>query len=100
MTFRSLIAAAIAPLFAALLAGPAHADVLIENVDGIRIDENGDLDRFTALWVDDDGTIIEVLDKGDKRPERPTYLSDMEGRVIVPGMIDAHLHGETPCGAM
>ena len=92
MTFRSLIAAAIAPLFAALLAGPAHADVLIENVDGIRIDEDGDLDRFTALWVDDDGTIIEVLDKGDKRPERPTYLSDMEGRVIVPGMIDAHLH--------
>ena len=45
MTFRSLIAAAIAPLFAALLAGPAHADVLIENVDGIRIDEDGDLDR-------------------------------------------------------
>ena len=92
MTFRSLIAAAIAPLFAALLAGPAHADVLIENVDGIRIDEDGDLDRFTALWVDDDGTIIEVLDKGDKRPERPTYLSDMKGQIIVPGMIDAHLH--------
>lgn len=71
---------------------PAQADVLIDNVKGVRIDEDGDFDRFTGLWVDDDGTILEVLDKGDKRPERPTYLSDMDGQIIVPGMIDAHLH--------
>lgn len=75
-----------------VLAAPAAADVLIENVNGIRIDEDGDLDRFTGLWVEDDGTIIEVLDKGDDRPERTTYLSDMKGQIIVPGMIDAHLH--------
>ncbi len=88
------------PRFAlALLSGaaiaastPANADVLIDNVDGVRIDEDGDIDHFTGLWVDDDGTIIEVLDKRDKRPEHPTYLSDMKGQIIVPGMIDAHLH--------
>ena len=35
-----------------------------------------------------------VLDKGDKRPEHPKYLSDMDGQIIVPGMIDAHLHAD------
>ncbi|MBD59490.1 MAG: metal-dependent hydrolase [Citromicrobium sp.] len=92
MKFPRLIAAACALLCCASVATPALADVLIDNVQGIRIDEDGDLDRFTGLWVEDDGTIIEVLDKGDKRPERPTYLSDMDGQIIVPGMIDAHLH--------
>tara|TARA_B100001179_G_scaffold218829_1_gene191903 strand:+ start:776 stop:2437 length:1662 start_codon:yes stop_codon:yes gene_type:complete len=83
---------AIALLCIATVFSPAQADVLIDNVKGIRIDEDGDVDRFTGLWVDDDGTILEVLDKGDKRPERPKYLSDMQGQIIVPGMIDAHLH--------
>ncbi|MEL7728977.1 amidohydrolase family protein [Citromicrobium bathyomarinum] len=78
--------------FLAVAHGPAHADVLIDNVEGLRIDEDGDLDRFTGLWLEDDGTIIEVLDKRDKRPERPDFLADMKGQIIVPGMIDAHLH--------
>ncbi|GAB5348075.1 amidohydrolase [Alteriqipengyuania sp. 357] len=71
---------------------PAQADVLIDNVDGYRIDEDGDLDRFTGLWLENDGTIIEVLDKRDKRPERTDFLADMDGKIIVPGMIDAHVH--------
>ena len=90
MKLRSVFALAL--LCAASLSTAAQADVLIDNVDGVRIDEDGDIDHFTGLWVDDDGTIIEVLDKRDKRPERPTYLSDMKGQIIVPGMIDAHLH--------
>ena len=89
---KRLHVSAFALFCAASFAAPAHADVLIDNVEGVRIDEDGDIDRFTGLWVDDDGTIIEVLDKRDKRPERPTYLSDMKGQIIVPGMIDAHLH--------
>mgnify|MGYP002030903048 CR=1 FL=1 len=92
--FKGAPLAALCGVLAATLpvATPAHADVLIDNVNGIRIDEDGDIDRFTGLWVEDDGTIIEVLDRRDKRPERPTYLSDMKGQIIVPGMIDAHLH--------
>ena len=50
------------PLFGATLAllcsTSAAADVLIDNVKGVRIDEDGDVDRFTGLWVDDDGTIL------------------------------------------
>ena len=86
--------------FAALLAGvallafpePASADQLIENVDGIRIDEDGKVDRFTALHIGDDGRIVAVLDRRDDRPERVDYLLDAEGAVMLPGMIDAHLH--------
>ena len=69
---KRLHVSAFALFCAASFAAPAHADVLIDNVDGVRIDEDGDIDHFTGLWVDDDGTIIEVLDKRDKRPERPT----------------------------
>lgn len=92
MKLFSKLGVSLAAVCAASLSVPAGADVLIDNVKGIRLDEDGDIDRFTGLWVDDDGTIIEVLDKGDDRPERTTYLSDMKGQIIVPGMIDAHLH--------
>lgn len=84
------------PLFAALLATvaatPALADQLVDNVDGVRIDENGRIDRFEALWIDDDGRIRQVLDRGDKRPAKVQYRLDGKGRVMIPGLIDAHLH--------
>lgn len=89
MIFRSIAAAG---TFAALaLAAPAQADTLIDNVEGLTIDEDGDIERFTGLWIDDDGRIKQVLERGDKRP-RTDYLEDGEGRVMIPGMIDAHLH--------
>lgn len=84
------------PLLAALLAAtcatPALADQLIENVAGLRIDESGKIDRFEALWIDDGGRIKQVLDRGDKRPARVQYKLDGKGRVLMPGLIDAHLH--------
>ena len=78
-------------LLACALASPAQADVLIENVKGITLDENGQVQRFEALVVDDDGRIAHILAEGDKRP-RTDYLEDGEGRVMLPGMIDAHAH--------
>jgi predicted amidohydrolase YtcJ len=84
------------PLLAALLAtsaaAPALADQLVDNVDGVRIDENGKVDRFEALWIDDDGRIRQVLDRGDRRPSKVQYRLDGKGRVMIPGLIDAHLH--------
>ena len=71
---------------------PALADVLVDNVSGIRIDENGEIDRFTGLWIDDEGRIKQVLEKGDPRPKSIDYLFDGEGRTVIPGLIDAHLH--------
>lgn len=74
------------------LAAPAWADVLIDNIDGITIDEDGEIDRFTGLWIDDGGRVRQVLDRGEERPEGTDYRVDGRGRVVVPGMIDAHLH--------
>ena len=66
MTFRSL--APLAALLALVLPAPALADQLVENVEGVRIDEDGKVDRFNALWIGDDGRIKGVLDRGDERP--------------------------------
>jgi predicted amidohydrolase YtcJ len=77
---------------AALFAAPAAADQLIENVDGVRIDEDGRIDRFAALLIDDGGRVKAVYDRDDERPRDIDYLLDGEGRVMLPGMIDAHLH--------
>ena len=84
------------PLLAALLlsaaATPAMADQLVDNVEGVRIDENGRIDRFEALWIDDEGRVKQVLHRGDKRPAKVQYRLDGKGRVMMPGLIDAHLH--------
>lgn len=85
---RPLLAACLA----ACVAAPAHADQLVDNVAGIRIDEGGRVDRFEALWIDDEGRVKQVLDRGDKRPAKVTYRLDGKGRVLMPGLIDAHLH--------
>lgn len=87
MIRRTLLACA-----AALLATPAAADQLIENVDGVRIDEDGRIDRFAALLIDDGGRVKALYDRDDERPRDIDYLLDGEGRVMLPGMIDAHLH--------
>jgi len=86
--FRPLLAA----LLVTALPAPALADQLIDNVEGIRIDENGKIDRFEALWIDDDGRVKQVLDRGDKRPPKVRYRLDGKGQVLMPGLIDAHLH--------
>ncbi len=91
---KTLFTAALPSLGAILLASaasPAMADTLVHNVDGVTIDENGEVKRFTALVFDDEGRITQVLERGDKRP-KTDYGVDGEGRVMLPGMIDAHVH--------
>lgn len=73
-------------------ATPALADTLIDNVNGLTIDASGKVDRFTGLVIGNDGRIIQVLHSGEKRPARVDYLVDAKGRVMMPGMIDAHVH--------
>ncbi|QZD90166.1 amidohydrolase family protein [Qipengyuania aurantiaca] len=81
----------LAALMASAIAMPAHADVLVENVKGVTLDENGAVKRFEALVIDDDGKITQLIERGQDRP-RTDYLEDGEGRVMLPGMIDAHGH--------
>lgn len=77
---------------ALLLAAPAHADTLVDNVNGITLDKDGKVVRFTGLLIGSDGKVKQVLDRKDKRPERPDFKEDGRGRTMIPGLIDAHGH--------
>lgn len=77
---------------ALLLAAPAAADTLIDNVNGVTLDKDGRLQRFAALLIDDDGRVKQLLDRKDKRPDALRYRVDGKGRTMIPGIIDAHGH--------
>ena len=79
-------------LAASTLAAPAHADTLVDNVNGITLDQQGKVVRFTGLVIDNDGKVKQLLDRKDKRPERPDFKEDGKGRTLIPGLIDAHGH--------
>ena len=87
LSFVSVLAAA----STLALAAPALADTLVDNVEGVTIDGEGRVKRFNGLVFNDQGTITAILERGDKRP-KVDYRLDGEGRVMVPGMIDAHVH--------
>lgn len=89
---RPLLSPVLALSLLIALPAPARADQLIENVAGLRLDENGRPDRFEALWIDDEGRVKAVLRRGDKRPAKVQYQLDARGKVLMPGLIDAHLH--------
>ncbi len=74
------------------LTAPAHADTLVDNVNGITLDKDGRLVRFTGLVIDTQGKVKQLLDRKDKRPERPDFREDGKGRTLIPGLIDAHGH--------
>lgn len=75
-----------------LIATPALADTHIDNIEGISVTRDGSIDRFTGMVVDEDGRISELLDFGDRPTREIDYRVDGEGRVVVPGFVDAHLH--------
>ena len=79
-------------LYAALLlAAPAHADVLVDNVDGLTLTADGRVERFSGVLVDDNGRVQQLFQRGDKRPARVDYRLDGKNRVLMPGLIDAHV---------
>ena len=80
-----------AALLASAIAFPAQADVLVDNVQGITIGEDGKVMRFEALVIGDDGKVTRLVKEGEERP-RTDYLENGEGRVMLPGFIDAHGH--------
>ena len=86
---RRLLGAAAA--LALTLPAAAQATTLIDNIEGISIDREGQVDRFTGIIIDDGGRVIRILDADDDRP-RTDYRTDGKGRTIVPGFIDSHAH--------
>ncbi|PTQ08209.1 metal-dependent hydrolase [Sphingomonas oleivorans] len=87
--FQRQTPAALAALF---LATPAHADGLIDNVNGYTLDAKGRLERFNGLLIDGKGKVAKLLDRRDKRPEKLDFRLDGQGRTLIPGLIDAHGH--------
>ena len=83
---RLLIAAAL------LLAPAAHADGLVENVNGETLTATGEVVHFTGLLINGEGKVVQLLKRGDKRPKRLDWKLDMGGKTMLPGMIDAHGH--------
>jgi predicted amidohydrolase YtcJ len=81
--------AALAALF---LAQAAAADVLVDNVNGYTLNAEGQLVRFTAMLVGDDGKVEQLYERGDRKKERPRYRFDAKGKTLLPGLIDAHGH--------
>ena len=73
------------------IAAPLHADVLVDNVEGIAIGEDGKVQRFTALVIDDEGKVAQILTSRDKKPQTD-FREDGKGAVMIPGLIDAHAH--------
>ncbi|MGN6277369.1 MAG: amidohydrolase [Sphingomonas sp.] len=84
-----LVGAGIAALIAA---SPALADALIDNVNGVALDKNGKVLHFTGLLMTPQGKITKLLGDHDKRPDKLDWRTDMHGKVMLPGFIDAHGH--------
>lgn len=76
-----------------LLLLPAHAwaDGLVDNVDGSTLTADGQVIHFSGLLIRD-GKVVKLLQRGDKKPDKLDWRADMKGRVMIPGMIDAHGH--------
>ncbi len=89
LRLRHLVAVLIATLGAAQAAEP----VLIHNARGLTLDEHGHVLRFEALLTDAGGRVkatgtlaaLQAQARGARRV-------DAQGRVLMPGLIDAHGH--------
>src|SRR3990170_1792559 len=73
------------------LPAPAWADTLIDNANGIQVDAQGKLEHFTGVLIGDDGKVVKLLGKGEARPAA-TARVDVDGKALLPGLIDAHGH--------
>ncbi len=93
--FRDLCRVVFAALFL-VLGTPALADGLVDNVNGITLDDKGQVVRFTGLTVTPDGKVGRLIRQGEKpstdKNWRPDWRLDGKNRTLLPGLFDAHGH--------
>ena len=77
-------------LIAALGIAPALADGLIANVNGITLDEKGEVIRFNALQISANGNVTKLLRRKDKPPKQLDFKYDGKGQTMLPAFVDAH----------
>jgi predicted amidohydrolase YtcJ len=89
--FARLFALALA-LFAAVPAEAART--LIVNANGYLMEANGGVRKFAHLFIGEDGRVLATLPAGSAEPKLVAgdFRQDMKGRVLMPGLIDAHGH--------
>ncbi|GAB2849022.1 amidohydrolase [Pseudoduganella ginsengisoli] len=84
------------PLVLAMAAAailPAHAATIIDHANGYTLNSTGKLVRFTALAYDDAGRILAVGNAKTVAAKAPgARRIDMQGKTVLPGLIDAHGH--------
>jgi predicted amidohydrolase YtcJ len=80
-------------IVAGFIAGPAAADTLVTNINGIQVGADGKLQHFRALTIADDGKVRQVIERPELvRLANITSQVDGGGRTLLPGLIDAHGH--------
>jgi imidazolonepropionase-like amidohydrolase len=75
----------------ALLAAPPAASGRLYLTNARLFDGTGAPTRDAAAVLVEDGTIARVGDASDATPDGATVV-DLEGRTLLPGLIDAHVH--------
>ena len=71
----------------------AQAGTLIDNANGYTLNANNELVQFKAMAIDDSGKIIAVGSAAEVAAKAPgARRVDMQGRTVIPGLIDAHGH--------
>ena len=91
-SISALFGAAFLAGLALFLPGHALAEGLVDNVNGVTLDKDGRVVRFNGLVIDKDGKVAKLLDRKDKRPERPDFRTDGKGQTLMPGIVDSHGH--------
>jgi hypothetical protein len=89
----------------AFVASPASADGIVDNVNGLAPTADGRIIRFKAMLIDKDGRVTRLVPPGEAPPKlsrkelkknagKPLYewRTDMGGKTLLPGFIDAHGH--------
>lgn len=84
--------ALLASIACVVLASPAMADGLVDNVNGITLDKDGKVIRFSALLIDRDGKVSQLLTSSEKAPKQLDFRHDGRGMTMLPGLVDAHGH--------
>lgn len=71
----------------------ANADTVIDNANGYTLNAKGDVVQFASLAFDDKGRIVAVGTAREVAAKAPKAKHvDMQGRTVLPGLIDAHGH--------
>jgi predicted amidohydrolase YtcJ len=78
-------------LAALLASSSAVADTLVTNANGIQVDANGKLERFSGILIGDDGRVKRLL-HGEMLKLSDAKVVDAKGQTVIPGLIDAHGH--------